>query len=875
MGSTLIEELLTGDSKQIRDLVNNEAALVGFLTLVKQIDDMPDMEKRFYEDSRSLYQATAVGLSMADLAAILNEFFGDPAKAAGKGLPVSLRFEPTVKHLGGIRKDQTLFLKKLKSGSFYGALFPWQRDPQNIEIHLGFCSPGISGTDVDTLGTLVSRFLSQKKMETISDVGGQIHGISLPSFLQMSEMEGATYTLNVTSGNRTGRLYLDDGSLIAAQYGELNGNAAAYRIISWDRASIQIEAADPERFREIHDPLMHVMMESLKIKDEEGAAAPPPDPSVPPPAPQPAPPRPKAEPPSKPKAKPEVKAKSKTKSKAKATVKPDADRAVPPTAEETPPASPEKAGAFRKPTDRSVGRQDQMSRLGKLLIVLGVVCALAAVAVFANRMYGRHKLEQRYGLLLADLAAAGNPDARIVILTRYLHDHPDDSHRGEIELRLNEARAEIEKADYDSTILAVSRLPLDQKYEQRALDLYTAFLDKYPQSPYAPQINEAIGGIRELLGTAYFEDLKKVGDEDYLDRYAAYRRYLEQFPEGAKRKVVERMITSLAESYARTIESKAESCDAAHDWDDCLTQCERFLSAFSDQPPAKRITALAGLMRDKRDLADIADQASRTGDDFAAARKIYLDYLKAHPQSTQKLVIADRIAGLTEQLERKTKWAQTRAYANDASHDIVDRIRRLKAYLEENPASPYAGSARELVADLQPDFQRAIMARKAAEARRQLLARQQAERVRAEKARQRIARLQASAAAQLRAVSSRYKDNGDGTVTDRVTGLVWSLLDSTLELGTCIDYPQAKAYVRGLRTGGHSDWRLPNAGELATIYKNPPYFPPTGADWYWTSESFARGYHRVVDVVTTTPETVFERASRDENSCGAVRAVRR
>jgi hypothetical protein len=180
-----------------------------------------------------------------------------------------------VKYLGGIRKDQALFLKKLKTGAFYGALWPWKRDTDKIEVLLGFCSSSMSDSDYSQLTTLVQKFLSQKKIETISGVGGQIHGISLPSFLQMSEMEEATYTLKVTSANRTGHLYLDGGSLIAAQFEGQSGNEAAYRIISWDNAAIQIEAADPDRVREIHDPLMHVMMESLKIKDEAGAAPPP------------------------------------------------------------------------------------------------------------------------------------------------------------------------------------------------------------------------------------------------------------------------------------------------------------------------------------------------------------------------------------------------------------------------------------------------------------------------------------------------------------------------------------------------------------------------------------------------------------------------
>jgi hypothetical protein len=276
MGVPLIEEFLTGDSKEIRDLANNEAALVGFLTLAKGIDNLPDMNIRFYEESRSLYQVTASGYSLEELEKTLSEFFGPPAKPPGKGLPVSLRFEPTVKYLGGIRKDQALFLNKLKTGAFYGALWPWTRDTDKIEVLLGFCSSSMSDADYNQLGALVQRFLSKKKIETVSGVGGQIHGISLPSFLQMSEMEGATYTLKVSSGSRTGRLYLDGGSLIAAQFEGHSGNDAAYRIISWDNAAIQIEAADPDRVREIHDPLMHVMMESLKIKDEAGTAPPPP-----------------------------------------------------------------------------------------------------------------------------------------------------------------------------------------------------------------------------------------------------------------------------------------------------------------------------------------------------------------------------------------------------------------------------------------------------------------------------------------------------------------------------------------------------------------------------------------------------------------------
>jgi hypothetical protein len=91
-------------------------------------------------------------------------------------------------------------------------------------------------------------------------------------------------------------------------------------------------------------------------------------------------------------------------------------------------------------------------------------------------------------------------------------------------------------------------------------------------------------------------------------------------------------------------------------------------------------------------------------------------------------------------------------------------------------------------------------------------------------------------------------DNGDGTVTDRATGLMWQKADS----GKTMDWEQALAYAEGLTCGGHSDWRLPNAKELQSIvdYTHAPDATDrrkrgpalasifTLADpesWFWTS----------------------------------------
>ncbi|MGJ8656641.1 MAG: Lcl domain-containing protein [Akkermansiaceae bacterium] len=60
---------------------------------------------------------------------------------------------------------------------------------------------------------------------------------------------------------------------------------------------------------------------------------------------------------------------------------------------------------------------------------------------------------------------------------------------------------------------------------------------------------------------------------------------------------------------------------------------------------------------------------------------------------------------------------------------------------------------------------------------------------------------------------NKFKDNGDGTISDVATGLTWMKADS--EQG--MDWPTALKYAADMELAGHSDWRLPNAKELQSI----------------------------------------------------------
>jgi len=62
--------------------------------------------------------------------------------------------------------------------------------------------------------------------------------------------------------------------------------------------------------------------------------------------------------------------------------------------------------------------------------------------------------------------------------------------------------------------------------------------------------------------------------------------------------------------------------------------------------------------------------------------------------------------------------------------------------------------------------------------------------------------------------SDRFVDNGDGTVTDTKTGLMWAQTDN---MGN-ITWHDARLYCENLILSVHNNWRMPTAEELGTLF---------------------------------------------------------
>ncbi|MEI8086708.1 MAG: DUF1566 domain-containing protein [Paludibacter sp.] len=89
---------------------------------------------------------------------------------------------------------------------------------------------------------------------------------------------------------------------------------------------------------------------------------------------------------------------------------------------------------------------------------------------------------------------------------------------------------------------------------------------------------------------------------------------------------------------------------------------------------------------------------------------------------------------------------------------------------------------------------------------------------------------------------AHFTDNGDGTIKDNYTGLIWQKLSPT----TSMNWEAALAYAKTVTLGAKSDWRLPNIKELQSLNDvsrikpsvNKTYFPNiVTSAFYWSSTS--------------------------------------
>ncbi|MEA3466378.1 MAG: DUF4388 domain-containing protein [Thermodesulfobacteriota bacterium] len=98
---------------------------------------------------------------------------------------------------------------------------------------------------------------------------GKLQGLSMTSVLQLVNLEKKHCSLAIQSPSGSGELFIHNGEIIAAQTGALTGIDAAYNILSWDEVNIDLLENHFVIDHQISEPLMPLLIEALRLKDEQ------------------------------------------------------------------------------------------------------------------------------------------------------------------------------------------------------------------------------------------------------------------------------------------------------------------------------------------------------------------------------------------------------------------------------------------------------------------------------------------------------------------------------------------------------------------------------------------------------------------------------
>ena len=456
-------------------------------------------------------------------------------------------------------------------------------------------------------------------------VGGQVQGISLDSFLQMVQMEKTTCTLKVLDNENVGFLYVVSGDLVAAEVGALSGIDAAHEIISWDNSVIEIENSCDKETNEINQPLMNILMEGLRLRDEKRESG-----QLAPAAPEP--------PPEAPAAPPIPGIPSVDESGTPIADRPAAQPAAP-LQQETPEAHRPAEVAAAPVAKKRAGKKGP-SKL--ILLVLLLIVAGGAGAYF---FLSGSSFERQYEILQEQLTQTTSEDDKINLIEKFLDTEPTGDVAEEAAIQLEALKSRRDTKIYAAVSGKASRLAESGHFDA-AVQALEEFLEGYPESVKAPAAQSQLKRLRIRMADAEFAILKQLQKSGKPENIEEFDTFLTKYPKSTHAATVREWIDGLSDAYYGYMDTQMAEATKEEDWQRCIDLTSRFIRLYPEHQKTSVVQKLQPVlkrrMQEKADYDRIMKAAAAKGTDYQAASEVLRSYLNAYPDTYKRKLIEDQ-----------------------------------------------------------------------------------------------------------------------------------------------------------------------------------------------------------------------------------------
>ncbi len=294
------------------------------------------------------------------------------------------------------------------------------------------------------------------------------------------------------------------------------------------------------------------------------------------------------------------------------------------------------------------------------VLVTAILIFLSAGAYYGFYSYKNYKYKNEYNNIIADAESQEKLEDKIDILRNYLSSHTKNPFTQQIQDRYEEYEKQKLLSEYDE-ILKVADNLIHQNNLDKALDVYRQYHYKIPNSPQKTELTSKISRLNEIIEDRDFKALETNMNLETIERIAAYRKYLEKYPEGKQYQNVLMLLSELGDAYYITLKDELAQCEKEKAFEKCIRLAGTFITFYPEDNRSDELKKLQKQyrqrLREEMVLAELRKKSQEKGSDYEAAKQIFINYLNLNPNSPLKSRIQDEL----RQLEKKFQNAKMSA----------------------------------------------------------------------------------------------------------------------------------------------------------------------------------------------------------------------
>jgi|GEM_PF-6924213 len=747
---------------------------------------------------------------------------------------------------------------------------------------------------------------------------GQIKGINLTNFLQMVQMEKPTCTLIVKDGKKQGSLFIKDGEVIDADSASGHKHLdAAFEILSWDEPSIELKKTLGSEEKHINMPLMNLLMEAARFKDEMDLGAEEDEDdeiSVDP---------------------GDIEVEDEEldlfpdeegsyDDLDSISLEMETSESVDTDYDGIPDEMLHKESSFSETdtqnqdrlenydlgseidkqasvqdfTDKIVLKKEKTGKPGKTtfeppqkvkhpsiedyiekkkpwkkraLLIFSGILILSGLLTGGYFFLKHSHISSEYSDLTDNLKKMDYEEQKINLLKRFIKKYPESTFSEKAESRLNKILNRNQEESYNLMMEKIKDLNVNEGYKEKALKYYNNFLSKFPKGEYAEKVKEKIRQLPEIMMEYEFSKIEDIPDDQYYRKLKEINDFKENHTNQYTEKI-KQILNDTGSYYLEELRAELDRCNTLEKYNECMRKAENFNKLFPSHPEKYKVQRIIQKLEDDYWAGALINSAKTNNDSHEEEKMFLQNYISQHNRYSLTIAAQKRIREIDEILKEKENFKNIMEYADNKTYSLANRINRLRAYRHSDIPQKYKSQTdkklNELISLSRQDKPSSAVKRPEKTDKEikppdinQML---NSSRGKAEKI-----KIQISG-------SDRFNASGSFSFIDTFTGKTWMLIDSNdITNQNCHSYQDAKKLAEEINADGYTDWRLPTEQELLTLFKNKPFFPVEKNRWYWSSNVFEKGFNTYSAVVTDSHSQRRENINKNIISeCGIFKLIR-